>query len=461
MTIPRVARVHGAGGLGNGALVFDGRFRVAFVLFGGMLALQSSPTLDAVKITYLVGTVLCLVGALVTVWRARRTPEVRLGVPWIAVSAALAVLIAMSFLVARANLTSTMDWTRDVAAYGLFAAVPVLALDVQSSASRKLLIGLLVVAGILGGVSWAFEWLSRRNIADLPLTHLVFPSGQLPSMLYLFAMATALTARRGGGAWVALGGVILGLFLLTGTRSSLLLLIGPLAIAVLLGRPGMRSSLLTFLSHGVVAVAVVLAFQLALALPTVLEPGGTPGEPSGSKPPATAGPGVLPDRLGSLGALLNSQAIDPSMKERVAQYQAAWALFVSSPIVGVGPGHPIVWTNVSGRQRTGFTADTPLVMPAKFGVVGMLVFLGAAVAYGSTVRTAWQRDPRSVITLTLVGYAVLTIVGLPLGFPVEDKGASLALILLLALAFAERRQPKLPAATQTLSVGVAERQRTS
>ena len=428
---------------GNGALVFDGRIRVAFVLFGGMVALQSSATFDATKVAYLVGTLVCLAGALAAVWRARRTPEVALRLRWIATSAALAVLIAISFLVAQSHGTSFTAWLRDVGAYALFAAVPIFALDAHASTSRKLLVGMLVLAGSLGGASWAVEWLGRRQILDLPINRIVFPSGQLPSVLYLFAMATALTLGRRSAAWAALAGVILGLFLLTATRSSLLLLIGPLVMAILVGRAHLRSSLRSVAVHGAVAVALVLVFQLGLVLAGPLGIGKV-GEPGSSSPAATPGPNVVGDHLGSLPGLLGNPGSDSSIKERVAQYQAAWALFVSSPIVGVGPGHSIDWTDVSGYPRAGFTADTPLVMPAKFGILGILVFLGAALAYGSTVLTAARRDRRSPITLTLIAYGLWTIVGLPLGFVLEDKGASLALMLLLALAFVERNNLKKP-----------------
>lgn len=452
-------------GRGNRSLVVDGRFRIAFVLFGAMVVLQSSPNLDGTKIAYLAGVVLCLLGALLAIWRARRTPEVTLATPWLAVSAALTVVLAVSFFVARANGTSITDWVRDVAAYGLFAAAPVFALDAQSSTSRKLLIGMLVVAGILGGFSWAFEWLNRRHIVELPLARLVFPSGQLPSLLYMFALATALTAHRRRAAWATLAGVILGLFLLTGTRSSLLLVVGPLAMAALLGSSRIRSSLLTLLSHGIVAVTLVLAFQLALALPAILGPGQPtpePGSPESPLPsmPLPSIPSVLGDRFGSLPGVIGNPSLDASFNARVAQYRAAWSLFVASPIVGVGPGHQIVWVYTSGQPRTGFTADTPLVMPAKFGLLGILVFLGVAVAYGLTVHTAGRRDRRSVITLTLVGYGVLTIVGLPLGFVIEDKGASLSLMLLLALTFAEKGEALSIATSPSheLTAGVIERQ---
>jgi hypothetical protein len=448
MTHLAVKQVDGAEGRASGGRTTGGRYRIAFVLFAGMVALQSSPTLDATKVAYLVGTFLCLLGAIAWAVRARQSSTVRLAVPWIASSAALVVLLAMSFVVARTEGTPPTDWLRDIAAYALFAAIPIFALDAEASTSRKVLVGMLVLAGVLGGMSWAVEWLSRRHIVDLPIARIVFPSGQLPGMLYLFAMATALRGGPRRAAWVGLAGAMLGLFLLTGTRSALLLLIGPLAMAALAGRAHIGSSIRSIAAHAAVAVALVVAFQLALALPVILGIGrtghagssaapGRSGEPSSSDPGATLGPSVVGDRYWSLPGLIGNATSDGSFVERVAQYRAAWLLFVSSPLVGVGPGHSIDWVDISGYPRSGFTADTPLVMPAKFGLLGILVFSGAAVSYALTARAALRRDRRSAITMTVIGYAAWTIITLPLGFPVEDKGASLALMLLLGLAFGQ------------------------
>jgi hypothetical protein len=445
MTHLSVSQVGGGVGAADGDHPSGGRYRVAFVLFAGMVALQSSPTLDATKIAYLVGTFLCLLGALAWAVRARRSPAVRLAVPWLASSAALVVLLALSFFIARADGTPLRDWLRDIAAYALFAAIPIFALDAEASTSRRILVGMLVLAGVLGGMSWAVEWLSRRHILDLPIARIVFPSGQLPGMLYLFAMATALKGGPRRAAWVSLAGAMLGLFLLTGTRSSLLLLAGPLAMAALAGRAHLGSSIRSIAAHAAIAVTLVLAFQLALSLPVLLGIGrtghpvssaapGSSGEAAGSEPEASFDPSFLRDRFWSLGNVTS----DGSFQERLAQYRAAWLLFASSPLVGVGPGHSIDWVDISGYPRRGFTADTPLVMPAKFGLLGIFVFSGAAFSYALTVRAALRRDRRSAITMTVIGYGVWTIITLPLGFLVEDKGASLALMLLLALAFGER-----------------------
>jgi hypothetical protein len=402
-----------------------------------MLALQSSPTFDLTKIAYLVGVVVCLAGAVLTVARIWRTPAVAVMLPWLISVAALAGLLAISFFVARANGTPNIDWVRDIAAYALFAAVPVFALDAHGWIARRHLVIFLVVAGLLGGVSWAVEWLARREIVDLPLARLVFPSGQLPGMLYVFAMATALTATGAARTrWASLAGVILALFLLTGTRSSLVLLLGPLAMVIVLGRHRLRTAGVTIISHAVVAGVVVLAFQASLVVLAETGPLGGDGvasPPPGASAAATPHPNVLGERVGSLPSLLANPAGDASMRERIAQYQASWALFISSPLVGVGPGHRIEWVDVSGFPRDAFTADTPLVMPAKFGIAGVAVFAGVTSAYVVTLRRMLRLRPRSAVTMALLGYGVTTFVGLPLGFPIEDKGAGLALILLLAL----------------------------
>jgi hypothetical protein len=232
--------------------------------------------------------------------------------------------------------------------------------------------------------------------------------------------------------WIVIAAVTLGLFLITGTRSSLLLLSAPIAMAVYLGRTRLRSSLIGLVTHSVLAVGLVLAFQFVLSLSG---PAPQPTDPGSSESAETAAPEGVTDRLGSIPSLVENPASDPSMRERVAHYRAAWELFASSPLVGVGPGHAIEWRNVSGEVQTRYVADTPLVMPAKLGMAGVVVFVAFGISYWRTVKRAVSRHRRAASTLALIGYGVWTIVTLPLGFLVEDKGASLGMILLLTLAF--------------------------
>jgi O-antigen ligase len=130
---------------------------------------------------------------------------------------------------------------------------------------------------------------------------------------------------------------------------------------------------------------------------------------------------------------------DPSVRERVAQYRAAWQLTVSSPLVGVGPGHEIEWVDVSGFPRHAFTADTPFVLPAKFGIIGTVIVGLVVAAYGLYVADLVRRHSWTPETLALFGFAVSICLGLPLGMPLEDKAFSFALVLLLAVAIANGR----------------------
>src|SRR5688500_13508829 len=107
------------------AAMADAPVRIALVVFGGMVALQSSASLDLTKRAYLASVVVCLVGALAAVWARRGTVQVRIAGPWWPTSAALAALLAISFLVARSDGTPITAWVRDVASYGLFATVPI------------------------------------------------------------------------------------------------------------------------------------------------------------------------------------------------------------------------------------------------------------------------------------------------------------------------------------------------
>jgi hypothetical protein len=422
--------------------------RIGFVVFGGMIALQSSSSLDLVKVGYLLGTVVCLVGALVSLVRRTATPA-RFQTAWLVASAALLALLALSFFVARANGTGVTEWLRDGASYALFASAPVLALDARS-VPRRTLVAMLVTAGLLGAVSWGIEWVGRRGIVELPIARLVLPSAGIPGTLYIFAIATALTADRRRNLWAVVAGVVLALFLVTGTRSALLLLLGPAAIALALGRSAATRVVPSLGAHVLVALALVLAFQVSLSFPGVgasstgPEPGSSPGATSSATSGAVPSVPDVGTHLKTIPNLAANPGADPSVKERVAQYLATWQLFVSSPLVGVGPGHPIEWVNVSGVGQAGATADTPLVLPAKFGLLGVAVFALFAAVYVAMARRLLRRG-RSAVALTLLGLGAWILATLPLGFVVEDKGASLGLMLVLAMALHETSSDTLDA----------------
>jgi hypothetical protein len=78
--------------------------------------------------------------------------------------------------------------------------------------------------------------------------------------------------------------------------------------------------------------------------------------------------------------------------------------------------------------------DTPLIYLAKFGLLGLVPLALFAAAGLRLAFELWrQRERVRIEYLTVVGFAfVLVVLGIQ-SFPFEDKGASFALILVLAL----------------------------
>jgi hypothetical protein len=125
------------------------------------------------------------------------------------------------------------------------------------------------------------------------------------------------------------------------------------------------------------------------------------------------------------------------VQERIAQYEVAWSLYVSSPALGVGLGHPIVWTRVDGSVASDFTADTPLILLAKLGTAGLIWLVVLVVVWVRFVRMLHHVAGPTLPGLALAGWGAILVTLAWTGFTVEDKGFSFALMLLLALALHE------------------------
>jgi hypothetical protein len=358
----------------------------------------------------------------------------------------LAGLIAISLPVSLAHGTPIAQWLRDAATYGLLAAAPVVALDAAASMRGGLLRVLTVATAMLGTVSFAIYWITARNLAILPFERLVLPTASLPTALFVLSLGAAVIDRPRRLVWIILGGVTLGVFLFTGSRSALFFLVALPVVMVVAGRPLLVRSALASVGVTIVAVAFVVIAQGALvgAGPDLAPPIET-GPPATSAGAAPAGPSPTPHGTGELEATLITrlQAFlaspwqDGSIRERVAQYRVAWDLFVLSPVIGTGLGHEFVWTRIDGTIRRDFTADTPLVLPAKLGVIGIAWLTFFAFAWVRLLQRLRQAAGLTIPGLAMTGWGAI-LVALGWGtFILEDKGFSLALMFLLSLAFIE------------------------
>jgi hypothetical protein len=379
-------------------------------------------------------------------------------------SAVCFVFLTLTLIVARAHQVPSLLWLRDVAAYVLFAAAPLLAFDARRAGTR-FIVASLTLAGLLGAASFSLEWMDRRSLSAFPVTHLLLPSGAIAAALFAYATSRILTRPSLEPPWLPVLGFIAGAMWITGTRSALVILAAPAAITVfgprtrLLAR--LRRALLAGPTVGVLALLFAIGISalahvdlarsagrmisIANPLATQVDPSAGPTTPPVAEFRASASPSqsAAPESVAAVNvgplATLPSAVAAQTFNERAIQTALAWQIFVANPIFGTGPGHVYIWKGESGLPLSSFSLDTPLALPAKFGIVGTGALFVLLLALAAHIRRAGTSAQWAASEAALLGYASIWIANLPLGFPFEDKGFSLGLLLLIVLTL----QPQL------------------
>lgn len=389
--------------------------RFAIVVAGGLTVFGNSDQLGVPKFAYLgwvvISTALAI-AALAADREHRHLADIR---PLLLTSAAVVGAIALSLVVALSTGTPFIDSLRDAAPYGLLAVAPLLAWDGARSRLGPHMEATIVAAGLIASAGFAIQFLGRRGIADLPLATLGLGSGLLGALAFAVAIAALLSRRPRRFLWVLVATAIVTLLLITGTRSALVLLVGPVAMVLAQGQRFSRAIRLASTAVVVGIVVLTLAFLVSQAsLIDVVR---------------------LTDRLGLLTSLGSNLSADQSYIERATQVGLAYSAFMGSPVVGVGLGFRFDWVHLGGESFPTYTIDTGLSLAAKFGLVGLGLFGIAASAALSFYRRLRIRLPEHV-RLSFVGFAAVSIAMLPLGNPLEDKGFGLAVAMLVAWALA-------------------------
>jgi hypothetical protein len=424
--------------------VWTGKSRTLLFVFGGLLVLQASDVLDVGKLIYLVVAVAVILSAAAVIWVSRGDADIKMMRPWLAVSAAFAVMLAISLPVALTHGTGIVPWVRNVASYGLFAAAPLIAIDARRSMTDREIVALTLAGGTLAAVSFSVAWLARRSIADFGIGHLLLPSAQFSFVAFAVGLAVATSARR-VLPWCAVSGAILGLLLVTGTRTTLLLTPVILLLAAAAGRVAWKQvGSALFVTGCATAAVVVLVFvavnsrQLGANDAVLPVPSASAGDAvsSASALPSSESPksDSIGGHLGSIGELATNPASEQSLRERIAQSQVAFQAFLASPLLGSGPGQKYSWTNASGVHVESSMLDTPLMLPAAYGLVGIAVAGALVGTFFWFLRILGHSSRGRLGHLAFVGLAGVFGVTSILGAPMDDKGAAYGFALVLALA---------------------------
>jgi O-antigen ligase len=289
---------------------------------------------------------------------------------------------------------------------------PIFALDAQWAFSRTALIRVLACAGALATISFSTYWLEQRHIANLPFSSFTLSSFLVPAALVAYAMGAALHSNRGRVRWLSLAALVFGLLVVSGTRSTLILVLAPIVVVI-----GARRYLSARFFR-LVVVAPLAVLVIAVAVYSVIEA-------------TDASTSVISERISTLKETGTSG--DASYHDRQAQADVAIDVFSANPMFGGGPGTYFNWTVANGGKRSAFILDTPMAFPAKFGILGLGVLAFLVLSYASFVRSVVRLNHPSPETLAFTAYLAIGIAVSFLTNPLEDKGWTLGLVLLLAL----------------------------
>ncbi|MGY1740239.1 MULTISPECIES: O-antigen ligase family protein [unclassified Blastococcus] len=411
-----------------------------WLVLGGMLVLQSSEGLAPEKLAYLAGV--AVAGAVSVVrWPTHiRQPWAR---PFRLVGYGCCLLAGVVLISASVGLVrgeSLTNVARDALTYSLIVVGLPISLDAAAALRRRTAERLAIAVALLAAVGFATAWTARRGVSEVGVDQFLLASTALMAVGVALAITKALSGSRIRWAWLVPLPVIVSAPLITGTRSGLLLLLGVFSVV----RLGDRRKLSSFrLMVGIAAAAGAL-----LALLQFLGPRLTTGN-------------FIEQRLVTLQAVFSGGlSADQSGRIRLLAFRIATDEWNAFPLLGRGFGH--VYPNPNDLMLPGsFQLDTPILLLAKFGLLGSGLLLGGLVLVLSPMWTAKRliggRLPEQAV---LRGFSAIMLGVLAILPPTEDKGFALSLPLLLLLvgaALRERLAEEGPASSASSSAGQPSR----
>ncbi len=324
-------------------------------------------------------------------------------------AALIAAVVALSAVLAAVHGIDLTSWAADVPAYGMLSAAVILGLDLAASDHKPQSVAVVLFLAAFGSaLAFALQWTARHGVTNVDFGRVLFASMFLPGAALCLALAYAFDGRRTYLMAFLTTGLLFAM-LITATRSAVVFLL-PIVMTLLIARGQRRWR---------IAGLVVGAALAALILGTLLSVIGV-----GSYLDLQ----LLQSRLGGLLPLLFSgnPLADPSLNLRFLQTQALLQAWLGAPWFGVGPGAQYTYSNLTDTHPV----DSPLAVFARFGVVGVAVFLVLFV----TLLVCKLRRRAHWVPAT----ALLTFVGLVLAWslvssPLDDKGVALGLIPLIGL----------------------------
>jgi hypothetical protein len=395
-----------ATGLMTSVCLIGPKSRLLVSIVGGLIVFQSD--LEILKLGYLVVALLCFAMSVGSVRGPTGgiRPEFR---SLVITSFALFCYLLFTFFLSRSIGTSTDQWLRDSLSYFLLTLLPYIGIAAGPAISARWNRRMYFIVGVVVSLGVAADWLGRRGVSALPIGRFVLSSAVVVALCFSFAVTMAcLPSTRRRLLWGAASLLIMMAMLLPGTRTNLLLFATFFGILGSVGNVRVPAG-------AAARFALTLIVTLVIAIPIFAQV-------------FISDPEFLRQRVAFAVTVLQGDAeADQSYGERKAAYDLADEALGEYPTFGTGPGHlyaiyPIPTYNL----------DSPVIIPAKFGLVGM-IFIGAfLLSIVDAVRKIRRRCGPSPTYTALSGWLVILVALVPFGPWLEDKGFSIALVMIFA-----------------------------
>lgn len=403
------------------ALVVSTKFRIVFLVFGGLFVFQSSSEVSGLKTAYVIGAACALAISTISVTTKPALLD-QDSKRLVNVSALLGAFFVATSVWALSSGAPALDWLRDVAPLLLLAAAPVIGIDAAQAFSRSQLTVLTLSAGLLAAVGFFIYWSLRRGFLESAQSLIGLSTTALGAAAIAVAVALAFDAR-GGRRWafIALSAVIAGLYFATGTRSSVAFLIIPLVAAVMV--EGVTAYQRT------IRIASIVVFGSLLLATAVLLITSTAGTQSAAL-----------QRLQAIPYVSDTSWAGQSTDERRSANQVAFETAKAHPLLGTGPGHEFVYRKGEAGIVKSMTLDSSIGFFAKFGLIGFGLLVFWTITLSKFVQTLRRHGAGTGATAFWSFLVFCLVMSIPTSVT-EDKGLSSAVALLLAFAITDANRP--------------------
>lgn len=396
--------------------------RLAIFIIGGLVAMGGDAGLGPAKLAYAAFVLACFA---VSCYHISRQANSKWATTIRAANWATLLLLGVSVgavIIGAISNRGLAPIGQDAFTYFLIAAAPMIGLEAGLTSRLRSILLIAAVAGIVAAVGWSAWWLARRGSSIGGIEHVALVTSFLGFAVFAVGIVMMINLRsaRGRLLWAGLVIAIPIIYIVAGSRSMIVFLLG------LFGMVGLRR-------HGRVNVSQFAIIGLsitgvALAVIAVVIP-------------------VLPDGEGILRrftrtiALINADSLlsDGSAIERGRAYEYAAAYFLQSPIFGQGFG--LIYPSVSGNSIGDLKVDTPLLITAKFGIVGAACIAIALILVWWIIRLNRGPSGLRLGEMAFWAFAWASLARSIFVAPTEEKGFAYSIALLIAMAIAASRDP--------------------